>query len=90
MIDQVAFERIRKRIDNYREAMIQMQLGLTAIPALSPDNGGLGEFEKAQFLLSNLRSLGFAHIQEFNAPDERVPSGIRPNIIAKIPGKNHH
>lgn len=90
MIDQVAFERIRKRIDNYREAMIQMQLGLTAIPALSPDNGGLGEFEKAQFLLSNLRSLGFAHIQEFNAPDGRVPSGIRPNIIAKIPGKNHH
>jgi succinyl-diaminopimelate desuccinylase len=87
MIDQAIFETVGKRIDSYREAMIQMQIGLTAIPALSPDNGGDGEYEKARFLLSNLRDFGFTGILEINAPDGRVSSGVRPNIIATIPGK---
>ena len=86
MINQATFENVRKRIDSYREAMIQMQIGLTAIPALSPDNGGDGEYEKAQYLLSNLRHLGFTGIREINAPDSRVSSGIRPNIIVTLPG----
>jgi succinyl-diaminopimelate desuccinylase len=90
MIDGMIFEKIRKRIDSYRDAMIQMQVELTAIPALSPDNGGDGEYEKAQFLLSNLRRFGFTDIQELNAPDGRVPSGIRPNVIVTIPGKTDH
>ena len=55
MIDQAAFDAVQKRIDSYREAMIRMQIGLTAIPALSPENGGDGEWEKSRYLLSNLR-----------------------------------
>lgn len=88
MIDKVIFERVARRIGNYEEAMIQMQIALTAIPALSPENGGDGEYEKAKYLHSCLRRLGFVDIIEINAPDERVSSGIRPNLITTIPGRN--
>lgn len=87
MIDAVVFKKVKQRIDQYRDAMIQMQIELTAIPALSPDNGGQGEYDKAAYLLRKLRALGFRHIQEINAPDGRAFSGIRPNILVTQPGK---
>ena len=81
-------ERIGKRIDSYKDDMVRMQIGLTAIPALSPDSGGDGEYEKAKFLIDCLHDLGFSDIKEFNAPDKRVSSGLRPNIVVTIPGEN--
>lgn len=88
MIEKNIFERVARRIGNYEEAMIQMQIALTAIPALSPENGGDGEYEKAKYLHSCLRRLGFVDIIEINAPDERVSSGIRPNLVTTIHGRN--
>lgn len=82
------FKRIASRIDSYKDDMIRMQIELTAIPAIAPDNGGNGEYEKAKFIISSLNDLGFSNIREYDAPDERVPSGIRPNIITTISGKN--
>ncbi len=86
-IDKVSFKKISERIDSYREDCIRLQFGLSAIPALSPENGGDGELPKARFLAERLRELGFTDIFEINAPDSRVSSGQRPNLIARIPGK---
>lgn len=83
-----AFERITKRIDSYRDEMIRLQVELTAIPALAPENGGDGEHEKASFLMKYLERSGFKDVSIFHAPDERVSSGHRPNLIATIPGRN--
>lgn len=88
MIDISAFEKIASRIDTYKDAMIKMQMDLTAIPAMSPDNGGDGEYEKVKYLLSQLRNAKFPNIIEIEAPDCRVSAGIRPNILVTIPGKN--
>jgi len=52
MIEKNIFERVARRIGNCEEAMIQMQIALTAIPALSPENGGNGGYEKAKCLHS--------------------------------------
>jgi succinyl-diaminopimelate desuccinylase len=87
MIDPVVFEKVKQHIELYRDAMIRMQIELTAIPALSPDSGGQGEYDKARYLLEKLRALGFEHIQEIDAPDGRVSSGVRPNILVTQPGK---
>ena len=87
MIDKDDFNRICMRIDSYKDAMIEMQIDLTAIPALSPDNGGDGEFEKAKYISSFIKKMNFPNVSELNAPDERVSSGIRPNLVLKIPGK---
>jgi len=88
MIDLMNFRKITQRIDTYEDAMIQMQMDLTAIPAVSPENNGDGEYDKAQYLLSYLRTNDFPNIAAINAPDERVSSGIRPNIIVTMAGRN--
>jgi succinyl-diaminopimelate desuccinylase len=87
MIDFNLFEKVKQRIDRYKDAMIRMQVDLTALPALSPDSGGEGESEKARYLLARLCEFGFTRVQNIEAPDGRVSSGIRPNLIATLAGK---
>lgn len=83
------FEAVSKRIDGYRKEAIELQTKLTAIPALSPENGGDGEIGKARFLMEYLGRMGFDELKQYDAPDKRVPSGVRPNIVAKLRGKDH-
>ncbi len=87
-MDTHTFERIKKRIDSYRDDMIRLQMELTAIPALAPENGGDGEDQKASHLMTYLDRAGFNDVQVFHAPDERVSSGHRPNLIAMLPGSS--
>jgi succinyl-diaminopimelate desuccinylase len=84
------FERIRKRIEGYRDEMVSLQADLTAAVALGPENGGEGEREKALRVLRFLEGLGPLHLQEVRAPDGRVPCGFRPNLIARRKGKSAH
>jgi succinyl-diaminopimelate desuccinylase len=87
MIDPSVFEKIKESIERRRDDMITMQIELTAIPALAPDSGGQGEYEKARYLKQKLAAMGFPQIREMNAPDERVSSGVRPNLLVTLPGK---
>ncbi|HEU18931.1 MAG TPA: M20 family metallo-hydrolase [Deltaproteobacteria bacterium] len=88
MIKNETFQQIIYRIDAFRDDMIKLQVDLTAFPALSPENGGDGEYDKALFLKSYLRENGFEDVMEIDAPDDRVASGVRPTIVTKLPGKN--
>jgi len=74
------------RLGNQRDAVIDLQRELTAIPALGPDNGGPGEREKADRLKTLLAGMGFPEPREINAPDPRVPCGHRPNMALVLPG----
>ncbi len=72
-------------IENDRDAAAEILSRLIEIKALSPDNGGEGEFDKAEYILSLLE---FAdEIERFDAEDRRAKKGIRPNIVARINGK---
>jgi len=82
------FSRLSRRVLTYRDEMIQIQKDLTAIPALDPDNGGEGEAQKAEYIKELLGTLKYDFLEEVNAPDKRVPSGYRPNLIMKIKGKS--
>lgn len=82
------FQRVATRIDGYRDSMIRMQTELTAIPALSPENDGQGEYAKAQYIKKILEKMKADEIREMNAPDSRVPCGYRPNIGARFKGKD--
>ena len=88
MIDADKFKRISQRIDSYREAMIELQIALSAVPAVGPENGGDGELLKANLLKERLLLLGFKNFRHYDARDERVSSGIRPNFVTTIEGKN--
>ena len=80
-------QHINQKIDSYRDAMINMQIKLCAIPAISPASGGVGEADKAAVLLEFLKECGFNRIDMIKAPDLDVPAGYRPNIIARCPGE---
>jgi succinyl-diaminopimelate desuccinylase len=88
MIDADKFKRISQRIDSYREAMIELQIALSAVPAVGPENGGDGELLKSNLLKERLLLLGFKNFRHYDARDQRVSSGIRPNFVTTIEGKN--
>lgn len=66
--------------------VVELQTALTAIPALGPENGGQGEWEKARLILNCLNP--DSNIIHVDAPDSRVESGKRPNIVSIISGKS--
>lgn len=69
--------------------MVELQTLLTSIPAIAPESGGEGEAKKCAALEAFLRSHGFAEasFERFDAPDGRVPGGVRPNLVVSVPGK---
>jgi succinyl-diaminopimelate desuccinylase len=80
-------KKIYGKIDGYSTGMKELQSKLTAIPALGPENDGTGEKEKADFLEKWMaREIGFDSIDHYDAPDDRVPAGIRPNIVGMVKG----
>lgn len=78
-------------INESKKEMVQLETLLTSYPALAPENGGQGESEKAAALVEWLKSQGIKEnqIEEFDAPDSRVESGKRPNIVVTIPGEKN-
>ncbi|GFK95159.1 Succinyl-diaminopimelate desuccinylase [Fundidesulfovibrio magnetotacticus] len=71
-----------------RDVVVNLQRAMVAIPAVGPDNGGHGERAKADFMLGWLAEHGITDVEEFRAPDRRVPCGHRPSIKAVVPGKD--
>ena len=78
------------RIDRYRDEVIELQRLLVATPALSPDYGEApeltGESRKVELLRQYLVGHGITDITLLAAPDERVPGGVRPNLVARMAG----
>ncbi len=78
-----------KKIDSYRDFVIDMQAKMTACPAVSPHlEGGKGEGAKAEVLVKTLKAMKFDEIKVINIKDKKSPTGVRPNIVAKYYGKN--
>jgi succinyl-diaminopimelate desuccinylase len=82
------FDRIRQRIDTFRDEMIDCQIKLCAIPAIAPQSGGEGEARKADFLVGFLKANGWSDVQLIKAPDLETPAGYRPNLIALYKGRS--
>ena len=84
----MSFEKIARRIDSFRDEMINFQIRLASIPAIAPGSGGEGEAKKSEVLLGFLRETGFTDIEVLKAPDLDAPSGYRPNILASYRGES--
>lgn len=79
---------IFEKIDNSRELVIELQKGITSREAINPENGGDGEYEKVKYLKETLSSWGFDSIEQYDVPDERVSTGVRPSLVLTINGKS--
>jgi succinyl-diaminopimelate desuccinylase len=79
------FQLVCERLDTFPDQVIEWQRQLVSRVALGPEVGGAGEADKAAFLTELLESWGLA-VENYPAPDNRVPGGSRPNLVAYLPG----
>ncbi|MPW39692.1 M20 family metallo-hydrolase [Thermococcus sp. 101 C5] len=80
-------EALFKEIEALRDDMVDALVELIKIPAISPDSGGEGEYDKAQKLLEIIKDWPFDKIERYDAPDPRAKNGVRPNILAYYYGE---
>jgi len=78
---------VSEEIEKLRDEMVNVLVELVKIPAISPDSGGEGEYDKAQKLLEIIRGWPFDKIERYDAPDPRAKNGVRPNILAYYYGE---
>ena len=81
-------DELLRQIETYREWAVELQRGLTAIPAVCPGSGGEGELDKAVWLERVLRTLAFDEVVRVDAPDARAKGGVRPNVVARYRGSS--
>ncbi|WP_457549522.1 M20 family metallo-hydrolase [Archaeoglobus sp.] len=74
-------EEVVKECEKFREDMIEVACKLIELKAISPDYGGDGELDKAEFVEKLLN--GF-EVERFDAKDDRAKGGVRPNVVAKV------
>ena len=81
-------DKIFSFIENAAAVAIELETELCKYPAISPVNGGEGELDKCIFLEGWLKAHGIDRLERFDSPDPKAKGGVRPNLIATIPGKS--
>jgi len=80
-------KRLIRRLSSMEEEMVRFLRDIIAVPALSPESGGEGEEKKVEKILQLIDGWGFDSVERYDAPDERVPSGRRPNVLLRVRGR---
>jgi len=78
---------VSEEIEKLRDEMVNVLMELVKIPAISPDSGGEGEYDKAMKLLELIKGWPFDKVERYDAPDPRAKNGVRPNILAYYYGE---
>lgn len=82
------FQGAAAAIDGMRSECVEFLSRICSIPALGPDNQGSGEMEKYRVIEEAVQILGPDRMEYVPAPDERVPDGVRPNLLAVFCGRD--
>jgi succinyl-diaminopimelate desuccinylase len=72
---------INQSIEEMENEMVETLKTLITIPAVHPDSGGEGEMKKADYLNKVIEKFGFDSVERHDVEG-------RPNLVAKINGKN--
>jgi len=83
----VGLDKVSQEVENLRNDMVETLMALIRIPAISPNYGYEGEYDKGQKLLEIIRDWPFDRVEVYNAPDERAKNGVRPSILAYYYGE---
>ncbi len=80
--DSMDLKLLSSTVEGYRDEMVSTLVDFCKIPALDPGSGGEGELKKTEWLQRKIMSFGMGY-ERYDAKDDRVPSGIRPNLIVR-------
>lgn len=73
---------IENWIEHHKAEILENYKRILRIPAISPENGGTGEYDKVQEILALLTEWGWQDwVEVINIPDDRAKYSVRPNII---------
>ncbi len=75
---------VRRELEDYILGLYRSFIPVKAIP---PDMGGAGELARARVLEEEMRRLGL-DVKRVDAEDPRAEGGVRPNLLAVIPGSD--
>ncbi|MGY4687035.1 M20 family metallo-hydrolase [Petrotoga sp. DB-2] len=81
-------ESIIKKVEELKEEIIESSKKFTSINSVNPRAGGPGEKKAAEWLESLIKGWNFDEIKRYDAPDNAVEYGYRPNIVAIYKGQN--
>lgn len=81
-----SLDRVFEEVDGSIDGMISMMKEMISHPALAPVNGGKGESEKADYLMTLLT--GFDSVERVDVPDGHDPTVMRSNILARKDGRS--
>lgn len=81
-----SLDEVLATVEGYRSDMVDSLTEMLRIPAIGPENGGEGEFERARYVRELAERCGFEDIEMYDALDERVRLRLRPNVVAKRKG----
>lgn len=79
---------ITSHVEKIKNEIIEASKKFISINSVNPRAGGPGEKEVAEWLESFLKTLKFDEIKRYDAPDDAVEYGFRPNIVAIYNGTN--
>lgn len=79
-------QELMRAVEADEDRIVRTLCDMLKIKAVGPENGGTGEAERGDFLLGVLKELGFQDVEQYDSADPRVPSGRRPNIVARVKG----
>ncbi len=85
-MEQMAY--LFETIGSSEEEMVDFLADIISVPAVGPLSGGTGEKEKADRIGTYLIKWGLDGIENHDACDTTVPSGIRPNIELTMKGRD--
>ncbi len=82
------FQQAENKINELREECVDFLARICAIPALGPENNGTGEMAKYLVIKDFISRMEPDVLLDVPCPDDRVPEGIRPNLLAIFNGKD--
>ena len=74
-------------LDKCQDEMVEALSEMIRVPAIGPENGGDGEFQRSRLVREMVDKCGFDEVEIIECYDERVKLKARPNIVARKKGK---
>jgi len=81
-------ELLNTKIDELQNEAVEVMSKLISIDSVGPKNDGPGEKGKADFIIEYLNKSGIQNIKNYPAPDPKVNSGERPNLVVTLEGRD--